>query len=91
LQIQNVGVQQNHSISKSIMTDTHISENEQMRLAIPNESKNSTPLQMSYHHQDVSIRDPSILNLSLPSPLIDEDNTNIQNSIKVILIFYNCF
>lgn len=93
MQIQNVGVQQHHySIYKSIMTDTHISENEQLRHAIPNESKNLTPLQMSYHHQDVSICDPSMLNLSLPSPLIDENNTNIQNTIKVrLILIYNYF
>lgn len=64
------------------MTDTHISENEQMRRAIPNESNTLASLQMSYHEQDTSIREPSMLNLSLPSPLT-KDNRNVQNSISV--------
>lgn len=68
------------------MTDTHISENEQMRRAIPNESNIMPSLQMSYHHQDVSIHDPSMLNLSLPSP--SNDKTNEPNSLNVILTFY---
>lgn len=66
------------------MTETHLSENEQMRRAIPNESKSLTSLQMSYHHQDISNCEPSMLNLSLHSPLA-ENNTNIQNSISVRL------
>jgi len=72
------------------MTDTHISENEQMRRAIPNESNTLASLQMTYHHQDVSIRDPSIFNLSLSSPLA-KDNTNVQNSICVRLTFLYFF
>lgn len=64
------------------MTDTRISENEQMRRAIPNESNILTSLQMSYHHQDVSIPEPSMLNLSLHSP-VTKDNTNMHNSINV--------
>lgn len=71
------------------MTDTHISENEQMRRAIPNESNTLASLQMTYH-QDVSIRDPSMLNLSLSSPLA-KDNTNVQNSICVRLTFLYFF
>lgn len=63
------------------MTDTHISENEQMRRALPNDSNTLGSLQMSYHHHDV-IHESSILNLSLPSPLI-KDNINLQNSINV--------
>lgn len=70
-----------------MMTDTHLSENEQMRRAVPNESNTMPSLQMSYHHHDVSIRDPTILNLSLPSPLTD-DNTNMLNSLSVRLKFY---
>lgn len=71
------------------MTDTHISENEQMRRAIPNESKSLASLQMSYHHQDVSSHDQSMLNLSLPVALV-EDNTNIQNSkcVRKVLFFF---
>lgn len=64
-----------------MITDTHMSENEQMRRAIPNESNTLASLQMSYH-QDVSIREPLMLNLSLPSPLTN-DNINVQNSISV--------
>lgn len=69
------------------MTDMHISENEQMRRVIPNESNTLASLQMSYRHQDVSIREPSILNLSLPSQ-ITKDSTNIHCSISVRIIFY---
>lgn len=54
-----------------------------MRRAIPNESNTLASLQMSDYH-DVSIREPLMLNLSLPSPLTNE-NTNIQNSITVRL------
>jgi len=70
----------------------HISENEQMRRVIPNESNTLPSLQMSYHHQDVSIHEPSIINLSLPSQ-ITKDTTNIHSSVSVrkyfilILIF----
>lgn len=78
---------QNHSISKSVGTDMHISENEQMRRAIPNESNTLPSLQMSYNHQDISIREPSMLNLSLPSH-ITKDNTNLHSSICVRIIFY---
>lgn len=67
--------------------DMHLSENEQMRRAIPNESNTLPSLQMSYHHQDVSMREPSIINLSLPSQ-ITKDNTNIHSSISVRIIFY---
>lgn len=67
-----------------MITDTHISENEQMRRAITNESNTLASLQMSYH-QDVSIREPLILNLSLPSSL-SNDNTNVHNSISVRLV-----
>lgn len=70
------------------MTDTYISENEQMRRAVPNESNTLTSLQMSYHHQDVSIPEPSMLNLSLHSP-VTKDNTNMQNSINVR--YFNLF
>lgn len=87
-QNQNAGNKQNYSVSKSIGTDMHISENEQMRRAIPNESNTLPSLQMSYHHQDVSIREPSIINLSLPSQTT-KDNTNIHSSISVRIIFYN--
>jgi len=65
----------------------HISENEQMRRAIPYESNTLPSLQMSYHHQDVSMRESSIINLSLPSQ-ITKDNTNIHSSISVRIIFY---
>lgn len=68
------------------MTDTHISENEQMRRAIPNESNTLPSLQISYHHRDVSIPESSILNLSLPPT---KDQTNIHNSINVSL--KDCF
>ncbi|XP_015379167.1 PREDICTED: putative leucine-rich repeat-containing protein DDB_G0290503 isoform X2 [Diuraphis noxia] len=78
---KNDGNTQNHSVSKSIGTDMHISENEQMRRAIPNESNTLPSLQMSYHHQDISMREPSIINLSLPSQ-ITKDNTNIHSSIS---------
>ncbi|XP_022168561.1 golgin subfamily A member 4-like [Myzus persicae] len=78
---QNAGNKQNYSVSKIIGTDMHISENEQMRRAIPNESNTLPSLQMSYHHQDVSIREPSIINLSLPSQTT-KDNTNIHSSIS---------
>ncbi|VVC38032.1 Hypothetical protein CINCED_3A004058 [Cinara cedri] len=78
---QNAGGKQNHSVSKSIMTDTQISENEQMRRAISNESNPLASLQMSYNHQEASVHVPSMLNLSLHSPLT-EDNTNMQNSIS---------
>ncbi|CAI6360394.1 unnamed protein product [Macrosiphum euphorbiae] len=78
---QNAGNKQNYSVSKSIGTDMHISENEQMRRVIPNESNTLPSLQMSYHHQDVSIREPSIINLSLPSQ-ITKDNTNIHSSLS---------
>lgn len=82
MQSQFVGGKQSHNISKSLMTDTHLSENEQMRRAHPNESNTLSLLQMSYHHEDISIREPSILNLSLPSPLT-KDNTKLQNSMNV--------
>lgn len=82
-QSQNVGGKQSHSISKSLMTDTHISENEQMRRAVSNESNTLASLQMSYHHHNVSIHEPSILNLSLPSPLTKDNNTHLQNSMNV--------
>lgn len=65
------------------MTETHLSENEQMRRAVPNESKSLTSLQMSYD-QDISNCEPSMLNLSL-RPSSAENNTNIQNSISVRL------
>ncbi|KAL4107286.1 hypothetical protein QTP88_017654 [Uroleucon formosanum] len=78
---QNAGNKENYSVSKSIGTDMHISENEQMRRVIPNESNTLPSLQMSYHHQDVSIHEPSIINLSLPSQ-ITKDNTNIHGSIS---------
>lgn len=78
---------QNHSVSKSVGTDMHISENEQMRRAIPNESNTLPSLQISYNHQDISIRESSMLNLSLPSH-ITKDNTNLHNSIYVRIIFY---
>ena len=65
----------------------HISENEQMRRVIPNESNTLPSLQMSYHHQDVSIREPSIINLSLPSQ-ITKHNTNIHSSLSVRIIFH---
>jgi hypothetical protein len=64
------------------MADTHISENEQMRRAIQNESNTLASLQMSYHNQDNSVHEPSMLNLSLPSPLT-KDNRNLQNSMSV--------
>ncbi|KAL5235793.1 hypothetical protein ACI65C_003203 [Semiaphis heraclei] len=78
---KNDGNSKNHSVSKSIGMDMHLSENEQMRRAIPNESNTLPSLQMSYHHQDVSMREPSIINLSLPSQ-ITKDNTNIHSSIS---------
>jgi len=87
LQSQNIGGERNQSVSKSVMTDTHISENEQMRQAIPNNSNILTSLQMSYHHQNMSIHDPSILNLSL-SPPLTKDSINMQNSINVRLTFF---
>lgn len=77
---KNIVNKQNHSVSKSVGTDMHISENEQMRRAIPNESNTLPSLQMSYNHQDISIHEPSMLNLSLPSH-ITKDNTNIHSSI----------
>ncbi|XP_025420467.1 COP1-interactive protein 1-like [Sipha flava] len=75
------GGKKNCSVSKSIMADTHISENEQMRRAIQNESNTLASLQMSYHNQDNSVHEPSMLNLSLPSPLT-KDNRNLQNSMS---------
>lgn len=72
------------------MTETQISENEQMRQAIPNESNNLASLQMSYQQHDISIREPSMLNLSLPSSSV-KSNTNLQNSMDVSLIFHNYF
>lgn len=72
------------------MTDTHISENEQMRRANPNESNSLGSLQMSYHHQNASVCVPSMLNLSLHSPLI-KDNSNMQISINVRIIFIYLF
>lgn len=68
------------------MTDTHISENEQMRRAIPDESNTLASLQMSYCHQDVSVHGQSMLNVSLYSP-VTEDNINMQNSINVRMTF----
>lgn len=68
------------------MIDTHISENEQMRRAVANESNTMPSLQISYNHDDVSIHDPTMLNLSLPSPLTD-DSTNMLNSLSVRLTF----
>lgn len=64
------------------MTDTHLSENEQMRRAIPNESNTLASLQMSYHHQDISVLEPSMLNMSLPSPCT-KNHMNMHNSINV--------
>lgn len=81
---------QNPSISKSIMTDTHISENEQMRRAIPNESNTLASLQMSYCDQDITVHGQSMLNFSLHSP-VTEDNINMQNSINVRMTFIYLF
>lgn len=78
---------QNNSFSKT--TEMYISENEQMRRAIPNESNTLASLQMSYHNQDVSIREPSMLNLSLPSQITKDSTANIHSSISVRIIFYN--
>lgn len=68
------------------MTETQISENDQMRRIICNESNPLASLQMSYHHQETSVNVPSMLNLSLHSPLTD-NNTIMHNSINVRKIF----
>lgn len=72
------------------MTETQVSENEQMRRVIPNESNNLVSLQMSYQQHDISIHEPSMLNLSLPSSSV-QNNMNLHNSMDVSLIFYNYF
>ncbi|XP_050438776.1 putative leucine-rich repeat-containing protein DDB_G0290503 isoform X2 [Adelges cooleyi] len=70
-----------NGFSKSIMTNSRASENEHMRRAVPNDSNTLASLQFRDHHHNVSIREPSMSNLSLPSPQL-KDRTNMYTTMN---------